>query len=239
MSPKAGRVSLVEEVTQSLLEQLAKGEYQPEARMPSEQELSEEFNVSRSCIREAMRSLEMLNLVEIRHGTGAFVKQAQPDFLIDPKWLQAFVNRKTVISLLELGKIIAVESAALAANRATKEEIEILERDVQALEVGVSQHRRPDEELGFHLDVARATHNPAIVNISRWVIAVYAADPLIPNEQDVAAHRQIFEAIRRWKTKQSAQGHARAPGGHRKPLSQVGQKRRGKRGRFATINRHV
>ena len=196
MSPKAGRVSLVEEVTQSLLEQLAKGEYQPEARMPSEQELSEEFNVSRSCIREAMRSLEMLNLVEIRHGTGAFVKQAQPDFLIDPKWLQAFVNRKTVISLLELGKIIAVQSAALAANRATKEEIEILERDVQALEVGVSQHRRPDEELGFHLDVARATHNPAIVNISRWVIAVYAADPLIPNEQDVAAHRQIFEAIR-------------------------------------------
>ena len=196
MSPKPGRISLVEEVTQTLMERVSSGEYQATERMPTEQEISSELNVSRSCVREAMRSLEILNVVEVRHGTGTFVKSRQPDFLIDPKRFSHTINRETLMDRSELRSIVEVESAGLAAQRATPEEIQTLSDDVAALAVGVSEHRRPDEDMGFHLNVARATHNPSIVEISRWIVAFYEIDPLIPDTRDISAHRAVYEAIR-------------------------------------------
>jgi GntR family transcriptional repressor for pyruvate dehydrogenase complex len=196
VSRKSRRVSLVEQVTQNLLKRIADGEFRPGDQIPTEQELSAEMNVSRSCVREAVRSLGVLNVLEVRHGTGTFVKSDQPDFLVDPKHFRHFVDRAALLELLELRKIVEVESAALAAHRATPEEIQILRDDVEALVRGVAEHRRPDEDLGFHLDIARATHNSSIVEVSRWIVAFYELDPNIPNEKDVVAHRRICEAIR-------------------------------------------
>jgi GntR family transcriptional repressor for pyruvate dehydrogenase complex len=189
------RQSLVEEVTQNLLQRLASGVLQPGDRMPTEKELSAELGVGRSSIREAMRTLEMLNVIEIRHGIGTFVTMVQPSLLVNPKHLRHVVDRQGLLDLLELRKIVEVESAALAAKRATAAEIQILREDVRALEKGVMEGRRPPEDMGFHLNIAQATHNPRFAEISRWIVAFYELDPDIPNEKDVQAHDRICEAI--------------------------------------------
>jgi DNA-binding FadR family transcriptional regulator len=66
---------------------------------------------------------------------------------------------------------------------------------VEALERGVAQHVRPAEDLGFHLNIARATHNPSFVDVSRWIVAFYELDPEIPCAMDIVGHRRIYEAI--------------------------------------------
>jgi GntR family transcriptional repressor for pyruvate dehydrogenase complex len=191
------RESRVEQVTQSLLKRIADGEFQPGDQIPTEQELSAELHVSRSSVREAIRTLEVLNVVEVRHGTGTFIKNIQPDLLVDPVHLRHFVDHTALLELLELRKIIESESAALAAQRATPDELEVLQKDVHELQKGVWDHRRPDEDLGFHLDIARATHNPYILEVSRWIVAFYDLDPNIPTKHDVEDHRHIYDAIQK------------------------------------------
>ena len=56
--------------------------------------------------------------------------------------------------------------------------------------------RRPPTDLGFHVDLCRATHNPVLLAIVRWVIAFYARSGQIPVRRDTDHHAQIFEAVR-------------------------------------------
>ncbi len=195
LNPLPERPKVIEALIQQILSLIAQAGLKPGDRLPSEKEIIAGTNASRSSVREALRALKTMGIIEARPGAGSFVKNVQPNLLLDPRHLRHFVNHNILIELLELRKLIEVESAALAAQRATPEEIQILQDDVKALERGVAEHRRPDEDLGFHLNIARATHNHYIAEVSVWIATFYQWDPDIPNEKDVMAHRRIYEAI--------------------------------------------
>ncbi len=196
MAKSKRRQSLVEYVIDALLERIRQGNLRPGDQIPTEPEISEALNVSRSSVREAIRVLEILNMIEVRHGVGTFVKNIHPTFLVDPNHFGYSADPEHLLDLLELRKIIETGSAALAAQRATSEELRELARDVDALETAVEEGRRPDEDLGFHLNIAKATHNQSIVDVSNWITAFYLLDSGLPTEKDIDDHRRIYHAIR-------------------------------------------
>jgi GntR family transcriptional repressor for pyruvate dehydrogenase complex len=195
MSRTTRRQSRTQFVVEALIKKIQSGNLNTGDQFPTEPEISETLNVSRSSVREAMKILEIINLVEIRHGTGTFVKSIYPSLLINPSDIGYSANREHLIQLIELRKIIETESAGLAAERATPEEIGILHKDVIALKKGVAENIRPDEDLGFHLDISKATHNRSIMDVSHWITTFYMIENEVPTIKDIEAHQRIYEAI--------------------------------------------
>src|SRR5688500_2258012 len=122
-----------QQVVDALCGKLRSGAYRVGDRLPSEPELGAELGVSRSTVREAVRELTALGIVEIQHGRGTFVRSLRPDLLLRGDSLTEPPNDRIREELLEVRGIVEPEAAALAAERATAEEIERLHYDVERL----------------------------------------------------------------------------------------------------------
>jgi GntR family transcriptional regulator, hexuronate regulon transcriptional repressor len=148
---------LYQSVARRIVEAIAAGQYPVGERLPAERELAVDFGVSRPTVREAIIALEVQGLVEVRVGSGAYVL-ALPGNTALGFGISAF-------ELTEARLLFEGESAALAASQISDEELATLER----LLVEMDRENRQGDGLTessdreFHLTIARATRNAAIV----------------------------------------------------------------------------
>lgn len=196
MPTRTGRKKLSEEVADGILEMIQTGEISPGERIPIESELAERFQVSRTAVREGVKSLTAIGVLETRRGIGTFVLEAHlgPLRYIEGVSSPRFLSM--LLELLEFRRIVEPETAALAAERRTTADLEVLERCVLELKKGVEQGVRPPEDLGFHMALARATNNSALIDTTFLIARFYDNDPDLPDETDVTAHQAIYEAVR-------------------------------------------
>lgn len=190
------RTRVTRQVVDALLNLLRSGHYRVGDRLPSEWELVEQLSVGRSAVREAMRELATLDLVEIRPGRGTFVRTLRADLLLRPEAVGEEVDRAVILELLEVRRMVEPEAAALAADRATAHDLDRLELDLDSLITAVHAGYRPPEDLGFHMDVVRAAHNGALLRVAGAIVSFYERDQALPTELDVQEHRAILDAIR-------------------------------------------
>ena len=164
---------LYQQVAASVAEAIQRGDFAPGRRIPSERELAEEYKVSRPTIREAMIALEVLGIVRSRHGSGIFVADNPPlDTPTGGLDIGAF-------ELTEARRLFEAEAAALAAVSITDEEIGTLEALIGAMERENLEHvsgEHADRE--FHLTIARATRNSAVVDVIESLWNARARSPL-------------------------------------------------------------
>jgi GntR family transcriptional repressor for pyruvate dehydrogenase complex len=126
-------------------------------RLPPERELSQDYNISRPAVREAMIALEVQGIIELRAGSGAYVRRLpgqddQPSFAI------------TAFELTEARLLFEGEAAALAATHITDEEIAFLDKLIEDMRRENLQPKVTEEaDREFHLAIARATRNSGIV----------------------------------------------------------------------------
>src|SRR5919204_1811477 len=128
---------IYEEIVRQIKSMIAEGRLKSGDQLPPERDLAEKFVVSRTSVREALRALESLGLVEIRPGEGTFVREASVEALIEPLALLMVSQREAIGELFEARRLLEPSLAALAATRATPEEIQEMERilEEQAREV--------------------------------------------------------------------------------------------------------
>lgn len=166
-----GHERLYQEVARSLFKDLASGKYAVGDRMPAERELASEFGVSRPTVREAIIALEVQGLVEVRVGSGAYVRRLPgeedaPGFNI------------TAFELTEARLVFESEAAAIAAQHITDEELDELDRLVQEIS---SENKREavteDADRAFHIAIASATRNAAIVKTIEELWRLRMASP--------------------------------------------------------------
>jgi len=147
---------------------IADGHLQPGERLPSEIELAERFGVGRSSIREAMRALQLLGVIEVIQGKGTFVRE--PGILpLLSDWSQ--VGQMSILSeVMEARQYIEVILVQMAAERATEEDIELLRKAIQH-----SKESLPNLEsnsragVDFHLALADAAHNQILALMYRTI----------------------------------------------------------------------
>lgn len=196
------RKRLFEEVSDALKEAILKGEYQVGDKLPSEMELAEAFDVSRSVVREAIRYLELTGLVTIKQGAtgGAFVSEMSNNiFQIYMRDMVAFGNI-SVSQYIEIRRYIEPEVSRLAALRATNKDLEYLEQSVL-----LSKNGKPGDEflinnMGFHQLLGRASHNPFYMVIEDCLVGlaiefIKIIKPVDVDPHDYKEHDAIYRAV--------------------------------------------
>jgi len=157
---------IYEEVSEILHEKIRAGVLKPGDRLDSVEQLAEQLQVSRSAVREALSALKAMGLIEIKQGSGTFVKSVPPNRLDFPLSTAMLSNKLDIARLLEVRKIIEVGAAASAAINRTEQDIQAM---VQILEDMEQAHG--DGELGekvdyqFHVAIATASQNPLLATI--------------------------------------------------------------------------
>src|SRR5712664_4583047 len=131
--PLAAERKLSRRLSEQLAEQIKSGRFAPGARLPTEQALTRAARVSRTVVREAVAALRAEGLVITRQGVGAFVS-AEPQrapFRIEPERLQSLDD---ILNVMELRLGVEIESAGLAAERASKADVRAIAASFQAIE---------------------------------------------------------------------------------------------------------
>lgn len=162
---------IYQEIVRQVKAMIAEGRLKSGDRLPPERDLAEKFVVSRTSVREALRALESLGLVEIRPGEGTFVREVSVESLVEPLALVMVSQREALAELFEARQMIEPALAALAARRATPEELQEMERilEEQAKEVAAGRTGL-EQDAEFHAAIGAAAHNRAITRIAHAVM---------------------------------------------------------------------
>jgi GntR family transcriptional regulator, transcriptional repressor for pyruvate dehydrogenase complex len=193
---------IYEEIVRQVKQLIGEGRLKTGDRLPPERELAEKFVVSRTSVREALRALESLGFIEIRAGEGTFVRAVSVDALVGPLALMMTSQREAIGELFEARRVLEPAIAALAASRATPDEIQDMERilESQAREVTAGRTGLA-EDAAFHTAIGAAAHNHAITRIVHAIMDLLTQSreeslntPGRPtrSHQD---HRRILQAI--------------------------------------------
>ena len=163
---EAIRKDKIHEQVAKQIEQLIGNKLRPGDKLPGERELAEMLGVSRSSIRDAIRRLEMIGLVEPRQGAGTVVREVSPDALVNPLANVITQKRQLVSELLDFRRMLEPPLAARAATHASAEQIaemeDILRRQDEKIsrgELGV------EEDSAFHYIIALASGNSVVLKV--------------------------------------------------------------------------
>ena len=190
-------------VIDRIIASVAEGRLKPAARMPSIEALARQLSVGRTSVREALMALELVGIVEIRHGGGTFVREDVSGFFLKPLSWRALLDRSKVVALAETRRCMESELAAMAAQRATPEHVTEIERQLLRMEAACHEPKAyVQADPQFHLAVWRAAGNEVMLNmltsilgLLRRVVAAAVSHAPGSIEAGLLAHRQIFEAI--------------------------------------------
>ena len=160
------RTRVPEEIANRIRTLIVGSRFKPDQPLPSERALAKRMQVSRSSVRDALRRLEMVGLLETRHGRGTFLHELSVANLVTPMASVLTFNRARQDDLMDVRRVFEPAVAGMAATRATAAELEEIDRllEQQRRKVRTGQPTI-GEDTAFHAALARATHNPVIVGI--------------------------------------------------------------------------
>lgn len=208
-------------------------------RIPAERELCQQLGVGRASLREALKALDIMGMIETRLGDGTFVCNRSEFFSRPLLWAIMGSDHESVQELIEARRLMEVELAGFAAERATSDDIGAIERHMKEMEKAVNQ---PDAfleaDVNFHLVIGEAAHNRILFNalhlirnlMRQWIQNTITQEGIA--EYVVKQHRDILFAITQHSqsgARAAMQVHldsmARALMEIRKPLGRVSEPR--------------
>lgn len=155
------RENLSTGILNDLLGRIQNGDFKQNDRLPPLEALSSEYAVSRATIREAIKQLEILGFVQVRHGRGCYVHQISGDTLAHQMRTSANFDSTLVAYVVEVRLAVEVQSARLAAQRRDQDDLLVLDELQSRMEKCLD---RPADfaalDRDFHLAISRATKNP-------------------------------------------------------------------------------
>lgn len=191
------------QVVAQFQEMMRDGSIQHGDRLPPERDLADRFEVSRNSVREALRELDLLGLVESRHGEGTFVRLPSATQLMAPFRAIIELSNPAVDSVMEFRIAFEPGVAAVAATNLTAESKTDLANSLDVFERAVESGTPAETvDADFHFAVARATGNPTIVAVHAAVYELLrgmrsglSPSRYHPHDKAVAGHRLLHDAI--------------------------------------------
>jgi DNA-binding FadR family transcriptional regulator len=195
-----------ERVVRRLIELIESGTLAPGQKLPGERDLSEQLQVSRGTVREAVQFVQALGLVEIRHGSGTFVRSSTGPHELQEEWRQWTIRHADrVHDLLEVRKALEPFAAELAAERIAEEQLSAMAEALSEMEAAVDRSDTTalvQADAAFHHAFCAAAGNAALVELAdtmgRQLLRERGAVFGLPKRpaRSLVEHRAIYEAIR-------------------------------------------
>ena len=200
-APRIKKRQLVHQVIDELQEQISLGHFAPGDRLPTESELTVQLGVSRTTIRESVRVLAHAGLLDVRQGDGTYVRAISA--AADP--LDQRLRRSAALEVYEVRRVLELETARLAAERRTEEDLVVLRQHLAAREKARGDgdlEALVEADMALHLAVAAAGKNGVLVDLFRTFTEVLRAtiadltrDTALPDTTEL--HRVLVNAIAR------------------------------------------
>jgi len=197
------------QIAERLLSLIREQQLKPGDKLPAERDLSILMGVSRATVREALRSLATMNILELRHGSGTYVTSLDLQLLVERFDLVFSLNDNSFLDLVEARKVMEPGATALAALRKTPEYVaaldDILKRSWRCM------HEQPSEfpklDIEFHVKVAECSGNALLSRIMQAVthLSIASSERTASTkggysirrlERAIQMHQEIFEAIK-------------------------------------------
>ena len=191
-------------------------------RLPSERDLAQALQVSRTSVRQATIALEVRGTLEVRHGDGIYLRSLSSD---SSRLMELMTRRHRLPAILEAREALETELAALAALRCTEADITAMDHALQAMAADIDGHGMGEEgDRLFHEAVTRAARSPLLADFMASLAVPISetrhsslGEPGRP-PRSLRAHRRILEAIRRG----DAPGARQAMRRHVKMVADIG-----------------
>jgi GntR family transcriptional repressor for pyruvate dehydrogenase complex len=194
---------IFEQIIDQIETQIVSGELKPGDQLPSERQISEMMGVHRHSVREALKILEFLGIVESKSGLGTLVSNTRTDTIAERvSKASRFHPQRLIFEVVELRQMLEPHIAALAAVnagdddlKAIEEALNLLEKDNGALDISINA------DTQFHMAIARATHNETLLGITEPIMEMLMGfrERLaeVPGRRKKAnkEHRVIYETI--------------------------------------------
>jgi len=197
------KTKLYEEVAKQIERLIVEGGLKPGDKLPPERELAEMFQVSRSSLRDAIRTLELTGLLEPRHGEGTVVCDLSADLLVNPLANMLTRKRELVAELLDVRRMLEPPLAARAAAHASPEEIAYLEDILRRQKEKVRRGELAiEEDSEFHYTIAMAAKNSVVQKVLDVLMDLLRTSRERSlqvegrRQRSLAGHRRILNAIR-------------------------------------------
>jgi DNA-binding FadR family transcriptional regulator len=183
---------------------LTSGQLGPGDRLPTERELALRLRVARSTVREAIRGLEMMRVLQVRHGEGIFVTSLDAPLLLEASGFALQLMRdREVVELLELRAILEGAAAGLASARMNEDQLRAVQARLDELDAATTADELLEADIAFHAAVAAGAGNVVLASLldtfsartyrARHLKADLALEETLVRSK--AAHRNIYEAL--------------------------------------------
>src|SRR5438309_7422336 len=200
-SVRAPRVT--EHAIDKIRERIVSGAWGAGDRLPKESELAAQLGLSRNSLREAVRALSQLRVLEVRQGDGTYVSSLEPGLLLESTgFISHLLLGETAVALYEVRRILEAAAAALAAARIDEKGKGDLELSLEQMRQAQGGEELVEADVAFHAVIARATGNPVLTSLLaslatrtlrvRLWHGRTADDALEVTREE---HRRIYEAI--------------------------------------------
>jgi GntR family transcriptional repressor for pyruvate dehydrogenase complex len=159
-------MALTDEAIDKIRAMITAGELRPGDRLPSEAELGAQLGLSRSSLREAVKALSMINVLDVRRGDGTYVTSLDPGLLMDAmSFAVDFQHDRSVLHFLEVRRILEPAATAMAAAAMSDADIAGLDDLLDKLPADAGVEETVDNDLEFHRRIARGSGNPVLASL--------------------------------------------------------------------------
>ncbi len=203
---------LKEDLTNQLLakfkELISQGVLTAGVKLPPERELAQNFGVSRSSLRHALKVLDTLGILTQRVGDGTYVTNSAARILSEPLEFLVLLDGISLGELAETRLIVEPELAARAAERATTEDLAALCQSLQLMESGLDEQKLVEADLAFHQAIFRAADNRLCERLFSLIhrsmaTSIALTSQLVEWDHTLSFHRPIYNAIDRRDAKEA------------------------------------
>jgi GntR family transcriptional regulator, transcriptional repressor for pyruvate dehydrogenase complex len=196
------RTTLTADICRKMVSHLIRGIWSEGEKIPAERELCQKLGVGRASLREALKALEIMGMIETRLGDGTYVCKRSDFFSRPLLWAIASSSEADARELVEARTLIEVELAGLAAERATPENLKQIAEQLRNME---KAKRNPQDfvqaDVNFHLAIGQAASSSILMNalhlirnlLQQWILSAVAVKG-VP-EKACMQHKRLLQAI--------------------------------------------
>jgi len=187
-------------VLERIKESLIDGELSPGDFLPSEKELTEKLRVGKSSVREAVKMLQTMGVVDVIRGQGTIIRSSPGIDFVNSMIFQLILEKGTNTDIVDLRMLLEPAFTQIAMERATEEDIEAIKKTIDKFEGSVEKGiPKVEDDLDFHIAILRSTYNPYVIRIGETILQLFRSS--ISNslkstpESALMNHKHIFKAF--------------------------------------------
>lgn len=196
-------MALTDEAIEKIKDMIVSGELHPGDRLPKEPELARRLGLSRNSLREAVRALALMHVLDVRQGDGTYVTSLEPSLLLEAmRFVLDFHRDTSLLQLFEVRRILEPAAVAMAATRMSAQAIEELRQALEEATVDSSVEQFVQTDVQFHRQLAVGSGNPVLCSIIEGLVAPTTRARVWRGltqehavERSITEHRMIYEGV--------------------------------------------